>query len=434
MTVKGVVLAAGAGTRMWPLATAKPKHLLPIAGQPLLSFTLKALASAGIKDVVLVVGFGAEQIHSALGDGAQYGVSIEYVRQPDWTGTASALGVARRAVGDESFVALYGDLLTTSACIDAVLEKAREGSKVMGVVRVGNPSQYGVVEIKGDLVTRIREKPSGGTKGEGWVNCGIYVLDGDVFRSIEQTEQSKRSEYELTTSLQRLIDEGQKIQAAAISREDWMDIGRPWDLLEANERILMNFTPQVKGTVEPGATIRGSVCLEQTAVVRSGCCIEGPAYIGKGAAIGPNSRIRPCTSIGDEVNVGTSCEIKNCIIMNGTKIPHLSYIGDSIIGENCNLAAGTITANIRLDEAPVKVKLKGRVVDSGRRKLGTIMGDGVQTGINTSIMPGVRVGSASYIGPGLVLYEDVPADSTVFVRQSLVTKPIKARAGGKRKG
>jgi bifunctional UDP-N-acetylglucosamine pyrophosphorylase/glucosamine-1-phosphate N-acetyltransferase len=204
-----------------------------------------------------------------------------------------------------------------------------------------------------------------------------------------------------------------------------MDIGKPWDLLEANERVLMNFTPQVKGTVEAGTTIKGPVWLEGSASVKSGCCVEGPAYIGERSTLGPNSRIRPCTSIGDDVNVGTSCEVKNSIIMSGSRVPHLSYIGDSIIGENCNLGAGTITANIRLDEAEVNVKLKGRLRSSGRRKLGTIMGDGVQTGINSSIMPGVKVGASSYIGPAVVVYEDVPENQMIFAKQTLLRKPAK---------
>jgi bifunctional UDP-N-acetylglucosamine pyrophosphorylase/glucosamine-1-phosphate N-acetyltransferase len=257
------------------------------------------------------------------------------------------------------------------------------------------------------------------------------VLDGDIFRSIKRTSRSRRSEYELTASLQRLIEEGQEIKAAIISREDWMDIGRPWDLLEANERVLMNFTPQVNGTVEAGATIKGPVWLEDSAFIKSGCCVEGPAYIGERSTVGPNSRIRPCTSLGSDVTVGTSCEIKNSIIMSGSKVPHLSYIGDSVIGENCNLAAGTITANIRLDEATVKVKLKGRLLSSGRRKLGTIMGDGAQTGINSSIMPGVRVGAHSYIGPGVVVYEDVPANRMIFAKQALVRRATKRHTGRK---
>jgi len=415
---------------MWPLATTKPKHLLPIAGRPMISLLLTALAAAGIKDLAIVVGFKGELIQSALGDGAKFGVNIEFLQQPRWTGTASALNVARGSVGDAPFLAIYGDLFVTQSCIEAVVEKARECSKVMGVARVTNQSQYGAVGIRGDKVTRIREKIG----GEGWVNTGIYVLDGDVFRSIKGTGRSTRNEYELTSSLQQLIDEGKEVKAAVVSREDWMDIGRPWDLLEANERVLMNLTTQIKGTVEPGATIRGPVWLEESACVKSGSYVEGPAYIGGESVVGPNSRIRACSSIEKNVIIGASCEIKNSIIMNGTRIPHLSYVGDSIIGEGCNLAAGTITANIRADEATVNVMLKGRSLSSGRRKLGTIMGDEAQTGINASLMPGVKVGPGAFVGPGVVVYEDAEANQMVFARQSLARKPMKGHMRRKSRG
>src|SRR5208337_1902683 len=109
------------------------------------------------------------------------------------------------------------------------------------------------------------------------------------------------------------------------------------------------------------------------------------------------------------------------------KVPHLSYIGDSIIGENCNIAAGTITANIRLDEKVLSLQVKGRLQNTGRKKLGVIMGDAVQTGINANIMPGVRLGSGAYIGPGTVVLKDVPSGQVVFARQSLVKKQAKKR-------
>ena len=217
-----------------------------------------------------------------------------------------------------------------------------------------------------------------------------------------------------------------------VAHEDWMDLGRPWDLLEANERALLNEPHRINGTIEPGATMKGPVWLEEEASVKSGCYIEGPVYIGKGSKIGPNTRLRPCTSIGDNVVVGAACEIKNSIIMNETKIPHLSYIGDSIIGENCNIAAGTITANIRLDGRVLSMTVKGRLQATGRRKLGVIMGDEVQTGINSSIMPGVRVGSGSFIGPGIVVYKDVPDGCAVFGKQVLVSKRMKLNRQAKR--
>jgi len=425
--MKAVVLAAGEGTRMWPLAATKPKHILPVVGKPIISYILQALADNSVRDIIMVVGLKGDQIESALGDGAHYGVRIKYLKQPRWTGTASALKIAQAAVGNESFLAIYGDLWVNSSAIQAVVEKSQESSKVMGVVRVENPSEFGVVTLRGERLAAIREKPSKTRQTEGWVNSGVYILDDEVFAAVEKTSKSKRAEYELTSSLQHLLDEGKEVLGAAIAREDWMDVGRPWDLLEANERVLANLPHRVNGTVEQGAVLKGPIWLEDSASIKSGSYIEGPVYIGKESRIGPNARIRPSTSIEDNVLVGTSCEVKNSIIMAGTRIPHLSYIGDSIIGESCNLAAGTITANIRLDQRVLSLKVKGRLQSTGRKKLGVIMADDVQTGINASIMPGVRVGSGSHIGPGTVISEDVPAGHVVFVNQTLTKKSSKKR-------
>jgi bifunctional N-acetylglucosamine-1-phosphate-uridyltransferase/glucosamine-1-phosphate-acetyltransferase GlmU-like protein len=111
------------------------------------------------------------------------------------------------------------------------------------------------------------------------------------------------------------------------------------------------------------------------------------------------------------VKVGTGCEVKNSIVMSNTRIPHLSYVGDSILGEDCSLGAGTITANLRFDEAEVKSKVRGSWVNRGRKKLGAILGDGVRTGINVSIFPGVKIGRGSWIGPGAIVDGDIPSSA-----------------------
>jgi len=420
--VKAVVLAAGEGTRMWPLAERRPKHLLPVGGKPLLTYILEALARNSIKKVVLVVGFKGELIRSTIGDGTQYGLEIEYLEQPRRTGTASALKVAFDAVGEETFLAVYGDLFISPVVLRAVLEQSRRFSRVMAVVRLANPSQYGVVNVEADRVVGITEKPRKTDLGEGWVNAGIYVLDSNVFEAIERSSASKRAEYELTSSLQDLIDEDKEIRAAVIRSEDWLDVGRPWDLLEANERALANAQHGLKGTIEEGVVLRQPVWVEEDALVKSGSYVEGPAYIGRNSRIGPNSRIRPHTSIGDDAVIGASCEVKNSVIMNRSKVPHLSYIGDSIIGEDCNLAAGTITANIRFDERTVKMRIKGRLIDTHRKKLGAVLGDSVQTGIDVTLMPGVRIGSNSWIGPGAIVSKDVPSHQVVLVKQQIVKR------------
>ena len=161
--------------------------------------------------------------------------------------------------------------------------------------------------------------------------------------------------------------------------------------------------------MEDGVRIHGPVHVEKGARIRSGAYIEGPTYIGPGSDIGPNCYIRPCTSIGSDVRIGNACEVKNSIIMDGSHIAHLSYVGDSVIGEGCNFGAGTTTANIRFDKKNVKMNVKGIRVDSGCRKLGAVVGDNAQTGINVSLLPGIKIGSGAWVAPGLVVQADVPS-------------------------
>ena len=137
------------------------------------------------------------------------------------------------------------------------------------------------------------------------------------------------------------------------------------------------------------------------------------------ADVGPNCYIRPFTSIGKRARVGNACEVKNSIIMDDTHIGHLSYVGDSIIGERGNLGAGTITANYRLDSGTVKMMVKDKLADSGRIKLGAVLGDNVKTGINALLMPGIKVGKDSWIGPNLIVQRDLPSGSKVFLKQEV---------------
>ncbi|VVB86729.1 Bifunctional protein GlmU [uncultured archaeon] len=152
--------------------------------------------------------------------------------------------------------------------------------------------------------------------------------------------------------------------------------------------------------MERFATLNGNVAVGEGTIIRNGAYIEGPVIIGKNCDIGPNCYIRPATSIGDNVRIGNAVEVKNSIIMNGTHIGHLSYAGDSIIGERCNFGAGTKVANLRHDNRKVLVELGGKKFDSGRRKLGVIMGDDVHTGINSMFNVGTTVAGGACVGPG----------------------------------
>jgi bifunctional UDP-N-acetylglucosamine pyrophosphorylase/glucosamine-1-phosphate N-acetyltransferase len=149
------------------------------------------------------------------------------------------------------------------------------------------------------------------------------------------------------------------------------------------------------------------VTIEKDANIRTGTVIEGPAWIGKDSILGPFAHIRSGSSIGNEVVIGNFCEIKNSIIMNRTHIRHLSYVGDSMIGEGCNLGAGTIIANVKLNDRTVRMRIRDKIEDTGLRKLGVFMGDNVRTGINSAIMPGVRIASGATVAAGSVVSEDI---------------------------
>jgi bifunctional UDP-N-acetylglucosamine pyrophosphorylase/glucosamine-1-phosphate N-acetyltransferase len=204
----------------------------------------------------------------------------------------------------------------------------------------------------------------------------------------------------LTDGLNRLASEE---EIKIVSLESWLEIGRPWDILAANEILLKDLLPIISGEIEPGATLKGNVSVGKGSIVRSGAYIVGPVLIGEDSDIGPNCYIRPSSCIGNNVRVGNAVEVKNSAIMNDTKIGHLSYVGDSVIGERCNFGAGTICSNLRHDKGNIKSFVKGKKMDSDRRKLGVIMGDEVLTGINTTIYPGTVIESGFRGLPAQVL-------------------------------
>jgi bifunctional UDP-N-acetylglucosamine pyrophosphorylase/glucosamine-1-phosphate N-acetyltransferase len=236
-------------------------------------------------------------------------------------------------------------------------------------------------------------------------------MDQSIFPAIRKTKRSIRGELELTDAVRILIKEGTQVHPYPLGSRRWLGISYPWDMLEANQWILESEKSVSRGTIERGVHLSGSVVLEEGSVVKAGSYLEGPVHVGKSCHIGPNSYLRPYSTLGDDVKVGAGCEVKNSIVMRNTRIPHLSYVGDSILGEACSLGAGTITANLRFDEAEIKSKVRGSWVSSGRKKLGAILGDGVRTGIGVSIFPGVKIGRGAWIGPGAIVDRDVPSSA-----------------------
>ena len=381
-----VVLAAGEGKRMRPLTARRPKVMLPIANRPMMEHLVLAARDAGITDFIFVVGYFEREIRNHFGDGSALGVKITYVTQRHQLGTADALRATAGMVGGR-FLLLNGDMVLKT---DDIRELCRRNAPCVGIHETDHPQDYGVVTVEGDRITGLEEKSE--HPKSNLINAGAYLFDLDVFDLLGKIGVSGRGEFELTDALDTYIRRG---ELTAHPLAYWLDVGQPWDLLDANGALLSAMHHEKCGTVEDGCTIPESVSIGKGTVIRAGTYIEGSCIIGENCVIGPHAYIRGSTAIGDDCHIGHATEIKNSIVMPGTKIPHFNYIGDSVIGSGCNFGAGTKVANLRHDNGSVKVCGKS----TGRRKFGAIIGDDVLFGINCSVNVGSLIGSGTRVAP-----------------------------------
>ncbi|WP_135363320.1 bifunctional sugar-1-phosphate nucleotidylyltransferase/acetyltransferase [Halosimplex halophilum] len=384
-----VLLTAGEGTRMRPLTESLPKPMLPVADRPLVAHGADAAVDAGASELVLVVGYEAEAVRAYFGDEYR-GVPVEYAVQEEQLGTAHAVDCAREHL-EGPFVVLNGDDLYDRGSVAALLDA--DGPAV-GTYRVDDPTSYGVFEVEDGVVTGIVEKPA--DPPTDLVNVGAYRFPAEA-REWLDVPMSERGEHEITDVLARVIDE-RSVRTVEVER--WLGCGRPWELLEANEWKLADLDRDLRGEVHESADLRGDVVVEEGATVDAGVVVEGPALVREGAEVGPNAYVRGATLLGEDTHVGNAVEVKNSVIMAGTHVPHHSYVGDSVLGRDVNFGAGTKVANLRHDGGDVYFTVKGERVSTGRRKFGVVAGDGVKTGINTSLNPGVRLSAGATTTPG----------------------------------
>jgi bifunctional UDP-N-acetylglucosamine pyrophosphorylase/glucosamine-1-phosphate N-acetyltransferase len=388
--MQAVVLAAGEGTRMRPLTETVPKPMLPVADRPLCAHAAAAAVAAGATELVVVVGYRADAVRGFFGDEYR-GVPVSIAVQERQRGTADAVRAARPHL-DGRFVVLNGDNLYQPADVEALFEAA----PAIAAIEVDEPGNYGVLSTTsaGDRVTEIVEKPD--DPPSDLANAGAYAFPESALDDLDVGE-SERGEYELTDVVARTI-ETTDVTPVTLSR--WLDVGRPWELLAANEWKIDDLERRIDGDVAAGAELRGSVVVETGAKIDSGVVVEGPAIVRSGAEVGPNAYLRGATLVGEDCHVGHGVEIKNSVLMDGADVPHLSYVGDSLLGPGVNLGAGTQVANLRHDGADVRQTVKGDRVTTGRRKYGVVVGPDAKTGINTSLAPGVVLSAGARTAPG----------------------------------
>ena len=404
--VSVIILSAGKGERLWPLTTFTPKPLLPVLCKPLIDHHLEALSNSGLKSFFIVTHHQLQKIREHVNK--NWGnKNITLIDQIHLLGTGDAVKKALVKTGSQKILVVYGDIFIPPVkYFEVVKDFLKKDENLILGARVENPGRYGVLvtDDKGYL-TNIIEKPVENPPSN-IVNAGLIVMDKEIIgKALNHVSFSPRGELELTDAIKWAIKKID-VKLVSLGLNEWIDVGLPWDYMEANKRMLYNKCKTERMDLK-------NCILGKDFEVKEPSFIEGPVFIGNDAVIGPFSHIRSETIICSGVKIGFSSQVKASVLMNQSKIPHLNYVGDSIIGSHTNLGAGTITANLRHDDKPVKTVIKGKLVTTGRRKFGAVLGEFVKTGINTSLGPGVKIGAYSWIDSGCIIKRDVPDNTLV---------------------
>ena len=390
--MQAVILAAGEGVRLRPLTVNRPKPLIEFAGTTSLEYNLSQLKGL-VREAIIIIGYKGKLIQEKIGDNYK-GIKIKYVWQEKQLGTGDAVKKAAPFIKKE-FLVLNGDDFYAS-------EDFKKCSKKLPCILIKeaeDPSNLGQVVFKGNTVKDIIEKPPEMISRFGYI--GMALFDKSIFNY--EIKMSERGEYEITDYIKEIA---KNHQLYYVKTQDWHPITAPWDIIKVNNLLLEKRKAKNEGSIEKNVVLKGNVILEKNVRVLSGSYIEGPVLIRQGSTIGPNSYIRGSTTIGKNCRIGASVEVKNCVVGSDTRICHLAYIGDSVIGNNVNIAAGTLVANLRHDGGFVKSMVKGVLVDTKLRKFGCVIGDNVKTGIGTLIYPGRKIWPNKNTLPGEIVKED----------------------------
>ena len=369
--MKAVILAAGEGRRLSPLTNVRPKPMLPVANEPILARVIEAVAAAGIEEVLLVVGYKSDRIQQAVGDGDRWGIDVEYVHQEKQLGTGDAVLQAEPAI-DEEFLVLNGDRVIDSAVLSGVIEARQEtGETVMAVTRAEEPELYGVVELDGERVTRIVEKPQPHQISSDVINAGVYAFGPEIFPAIRET--SAHGELALTDVLSKHL-EAEPIRAVR-ERGSWFDVTRPWDLLAVNAALLEEQARPERAGVDETAAIAPAVSLEAD------------------VAVYPNATVLSGTAIGENVSVGPNATVSNSLVMADATIEAGAVLKDAVIAENVTVGPNATVVGGRAD-VPLQDTVYRDVT------LGGVLGDNATIGGAATVLPGSFVGNGARVAAG----------------------------------
>ncbi len=414
-----ILIFAGRSTRFWPF---REKSFFPMCGTTLLRIQVERLRSAGFKDIVLVGG-----AHN-LKEAKTLFPKMTFVEQKDVTlGMRGALLSALPSCKKSAvLIVSANDVIDEKAYADlrAKGSKLKEGGLLLAR-KVTSYFPGGYLSTKGKRITGIVEKPGESNEPSDLVNIVAHVhADASVLlKTLKNIAHMKDDGYEL--ALDALF---QTLPYEAVPYTgNWQAVKYPWHLLDLLPLLLpKNAKPKIPKScvIHRTAVIEGSVVLGENVKVMAHASVMGPCFIGDGTIIANNALVRG-SSIGRNCVIGYNTEVARSVLGNDVWT-HSSYLGDSVLGSDISLGAGTTTGNLRFDEGVISSIVQGQSVPTGHTKLGSMIGDHCRTGIHSCIAPGVKIGAGSFINSNVLVTTDVPDGS--FVKNGEV-RPNKKSQG-----
>jgi glucose-1-phosphate thymidylyltransferase len=334
--LKGLILSGGAGTRLRPITYTSAKQLVPVANKPVLFYGIEALVKAGIERIgIIIAPETGDEIKAVVGDGSRFGAEITYIPQAEPLGLAHAVLTAESFLGGDPFVMYLGDNLLRDGISDLVTAFRRaEPDALILLTRVPDPEHYGVAELEGEAVVRLVEKPTDPPSDLALV--GVYMFGAAVLDAARAIEPSARGELEITDAIQRLIDDGHRVESHKVTGW-WKDTGQLADMLEANRLVLEDIDRNVEGELVD-SRVEGRVVIDAGARLERSL-VRGPAIVGAGAEI-LDAYVGPYTSVGPGVTISGS-EVEHSILLEGARVCDLgTRMEASLLGRNVSLERG----------------------------------------------------------------------------------------------
>lgn len=408
-----LVLAGGVSNRFWPL---EDKPFFPFAGTCLLERHLRLLRDIGCERFVVVVRPGMETRAADLGPGL--GVAgLKIATQHEEGGMAGALLAAApvlEAFGQTGVYVTQAQDVVDAAMHRSLLEEAaaRPDFALLAASRVRSYFPGGYLAVEGGHITSIVEKPEPGAEPGDLVNIVAHYFSS--WRHLVDRVRAEFAYRATDDAYERGLGALMKTEAfrPVIYEGRWEALKYPWQVLDVMDMLMAQWSSG-REPLPPGYELReDGVIMGRDVRIFPGSHVVAPALVGHGAVIGHNALVRG-SMVGERTVVGFGSEVARSYVGEGVELHH-NYVGDSVMAAGSSMGFGATTANFRLDGRTVPSVVTGTRIDSGREKLGAVMGQGAKLGVNTSLMPGVKIGAGAIVGPNLRITRDVPAGERVL--------------------